>query len=71
MDLSDKITEVVCDALGTHSQMDVLSALTTNFVGLVVAMLESQGQDPEKPITLDAGSTGRSITIHAAGATLQ
>lgn len=71
MNIEDEITALVCRALDERPHAEVLSALVANLVGLVTAMTDAQGHDSSKSITLDAGETGRSVTIHPTGATIQ
>ena len=49
-------------ALDECSVSDVLSILTGSLVGLVVELVRRQGEDINKPITLDGGNQ-RDITI--------
>lgn len=64
MDSLTNITATIKQALREHEVSDVLSVVTGNFVGLIVALAEQGGADPDKEIFID-GTPGRSITIHA------
>lgn len=52
------------EALVAQSPRKALSLITGNFVGLLRAAAKQAGQDPDKEIYVDGG-TSRSITIHA------
>ena len=59
-----KMGEAIENALENCPINDVLSVLTGAFVGLVVELVRRNGQDTNKQITIDGGSTSRNITIH-------
>ena len=66
MTSTDDITRTIQAALSDNPTVDVLSVLLGNFVGLVVALTEKQGHDPDRAIRI-AGRPGRDVTIHAVG----
>ena len=59
------ITDTIKRALRDNPAQDVLSIVLGNFVGLVLALTEQAGHDPDKTITIN-GAPGRDVTIHAA-----
>lgn len=60
----DKLAIAIERALDKSPVADVLSVLTTAFVGLTVELVRRQGHDVRKEIKVDGGKQ-RDITIHA------
>lgn len=50
-------------AIGECPAYDVLSILASAFVGLTVELVRRQGEDTDKPITINGGAQ-RDLTIH-------
>ncbi len=65
MTTTKDITDTIKRALRDNPANEVLSVVLGNFVGLMLALTEQAGHDPEKAITIK-GAPGRDVTIHAA-----
>lgn len=55
--------EAIENALDACNVADVLSIITSAFVGLTVELVRRQGEDTNKPIIIDGGDQ-RDVTIH-------
>ena len=64
MSATKDIQAAIDQALNEYSVEDVVSAVTGNFVGLVVELVKRKGGDEDGEIKIDGGKN-RDITIHA------
>lgn len=59
----EKLGQAIEEALDEAPISDVLSVLTSAFVGVTLAVCRRQGHDTNLPITIDGGEQ-RDVTIH-------
>lgn len=64
MSALDRLGDAVETALDEHQVSEVLSVLLGCTVGLVVALAQNKGINPDEQITIDGGDS-RDVTIHA------